>query len=128
MWEQNPVSGVPAFWLPRNGPIFSHAEQNQDNGKYQLYSQCNAAPFHILLIGVQDLAVPVQEERGVLSEEDRVQNIPAPMLSIKDTTDSTLGIPRDMKMGRMITPIATTAPAPNREENMAAVTMHKGYR
>ena len=53
------------------------------------------------------------------------KNIPAPMLSIKDTTDSTLGIPRDMKMGRMITPIATTAPAPNREENMAAVTMHK---
>ena len=53
--------------------FFSHAEQNQYNGKYQLYGQCNAAPFHILLIGVQDLAVPVQEERGVLSEEYRVQ-------------------------------------------------------
>ena len=50
--------------------------------------------------------------------------MPAPMLSIKDTTDSTFGIPRDIRIGRIITPIATTAPAPNREEKMAVVTIH----
>ena len=53
--------------------FLSHAEQNQDDDKYQLYCQRNAAPFHILLIGVQNLAVPIQKECGVLPEEYRVQ-------------------------------------------------------
>ena len=36
---------------------------------------------------------------------------------------SALGIPRLMMMGMMMTPMATTAPAPNRVEKIAVVTM-----
>ena len=35
------------------------------------------------------------------------------------------GIPRLMRIGRIITPIATTAPAPNKVEKIAVVTMDK---
>ena len=34
-------------------------------------------------------------------------------------------MPRLIRIGRMITPIATTAPAPNKVEKMAVVTMER---
>ena len=49
--------------------------------------------------------------------------IPAPTLIMKDPMESVLGIPRLIRIGRMITPIATTAPAPNNVEKIAVVTV-----
>ena len=51
--------------------------------------------------------------------------IPAPTLIMKEPMASFFGIPRLIRIGRMITPIATTAPAPNRVEKIAVVTVER---
>ena len=50
---------------------------------------------------------------------------PAPIDNKNDTVANNLGIPKDNNIGSTITPIATTAPAPNILENTAVVTTAK---